>query len=179
MPAATKALPNGRRTRALALKRRIESLERELEDLLKKSPAQMEEGIQISAPQTRARSSPIDQIQNVLDATAGLRESNGNLSAVRIADLYGISVSQLADWIGRSRQSVSKTPDAESLQPALNYFERVARLRLIIRSDEGFRKWLRMPHSEIAAKSPLELLARGKWQALADFVDDMLTGTPG
>jgi len=147
---------------------------------LKRESHPIENGVHVSSPQeTRARSSSLDQIQRVLDSTADLRESNGKLSAARVADLYGVSLSQLADWLSRSRQSVSKTPDAESLQPALNYFERVARLRLLTGSDERFRKWLRMSQPEIDAKNPLELMARGKWQALADFVDDILTGTPG
>ncbi len=110
--------------------------------------------------------------------TEGLRVANGNLSAERIAKLYGISQSQLADWLGRTRQAVAKTPDADSLQEALGYFERVARLTAVMSAD-GFRKWLRMPHPEVAAKNPLELMAKGEWQAVADFVDDILTGTPG
>ena len=95
------------------------------------------------------------------------------------AKLFGISLSQLAGWLGRSKQTVSKTPDADSLQNALGYFERVARLRLAMESDAEIRKWLRMPHPDIDGKSPLELMANGQWQALADFVDDILTGTPG
>ena len=77
------------------------------------------------------------------------------------------------------KQAVSKTPDADSLQQTLGYFERVARLRLVTKSDAEFRKWLRMPHPEVDGKNPLELLAKGEWQAVADFVDDILIGTPG
>jgi hypothetical protein len=126
----------------------------------------------------QARPSPLDHVKEVMAATEGLRVANGNLSAERIAKLYGISTSQLSDWLGRTRQAVAKTPDADSLQEALGYFERVARLTAVMSAD-GFRKWLRMPHADVAAKNPLELMAKGEWQAVADFVDDMLTGTPG
>jgi transposase len=44
-----------------------------------------------------------------------------------VAKLFGVSLSQLARWVGRTRQALTKTPDAASLQPALGYFERVAR----------------------------------------------------
>jgi len=167
----TKRRDDGR-ARALAIRDHIQKLEKDLKRLLESDPALAQETI-------TPRPSPLDHLQQVIKATADLRESNGNLSARKIAVLFGISVNQLANWLGRSRQTLAKTPDADSLQPALAYFERVARLRTVLRKDDDFRKWLRMPHAEIAAKNPLELLAAGKWQALADFVDDILSGTPG
>jgi uncharacterized protein (DUF2384 family) len=95
-----------------------------------------------------------------------------------VAKVYGISVSELAGWLGKSRQTVNKTPDADSLQLALNFFERVARLRLALKSDADFRKWLRTPHQLLENKLPLQLMAKGEWQVVADFVDDALTGAP-
>ena len=126
-----------------------------------------------------ARKSPLDKVKAVVESTADLRESNGNLSAVRVAKVFGVSLSQLAGWLGRSKQAVSKTPDADSLQEALGYFEGVARLRMMTKDDAKFRKWLRMPHPDVDGKNPLDLMARGEWQALADFVESILTGTPG
>jgi hypothetical protein len=123
------------------------------------------------------RHSPLDQLENVLVATRDLRVANGNISAQRIADLCGVSLSELSNWLGRSRQAVNKTPDADALQPMLAFFERVARLRLRV-SDDDFRKWLRVPNELLEGKRPIELLASGQWQVLADFVDDMLTGSP-
>jgi len=125
-----------------------------------------------------ARRSPLDQVRAVMQSTADLREANGNLSAMRVAKAYGVSLSQLAGWLGRTKSGVSKTPDADSLQDALAYFERVARLRMAMRSDGEFQRWLRTPHELLDNKSPLELMAKGKRQALADYVDDMLTGAP-
>jgi len=124
------------------------------------------------------RKSPLDKVKAVVDATADLREANGNLSAARIAKVFGVSLSQLAGWLGRSKQAVSKTPDADSLQGALGYFERVARLRLVAGSGAEFRKWLRMPSDMLSHRTPLDLLAAGQWQAMADYVDDALTGAP-
>jgi hypothetical protein len=126
-----------------------------------------------------ARKSPLDQVRSVMELTSDLREANGNLSAVRVAKVFGVSLSQLAGWLGRTKQAVSKTPDADSLQEALGYFERVARLRMVTKGDAEFRKWLRMSHPEVHGKNPLELMAKGEWQAMADFTDDILTGTPG
>lgn len=128
---------------------------------------------------TPPRKSQLDQVKGMLEATADLREANGNLSAVRVAKLFGVSVSQLAGWLGRTKQAVSKTPDADSLQDALGYFERVARLQLLTKSDTEFRKWLRMPHELLDNAPPLELLAKGEWQALADWVEGILAGDLG
>jgi hypothetical protein len=122
--------------------------------------------------------SPLDRLQEVAKATEDLRTARGNLSAERVAALYGVSVNQLATWLGRSRQALGKTPDADSLQPALSFFERVARLRLALKSDADFRKWLRTPQDLLDNSSPLELMAKGERQVIADFVDDALTGAP-
>jgi hypothetical protein len=130
-------------------------------------------------PATAARFSPLDKLKGVLAATTDLRVANGNLSADRMAKLYGVPLSQLAEWLGRSKQAVSKTPDADSLQDALGFFERAARLRMITKDDGEFRKWLRTPHELLDNAPPLELLAKGEWQALVDYVEDILTGTPG
>ena len=127
----------------------------------------------------KPRSSPLDAVKEVVAATSRLRQKNGNLSAIPIAKLYGVSVAQLADWLGRSRQAVSRTPDAESLQDKLEYFERVARLLTVLPREEEFRKWLRMRNPNLSNESPMEWITQKRWQALADFVDDILTGAPG
>jgi hypothetical protein len=123
------------------------------------------------------RPSPLDQVRELVQATEDLRVANGNVSAKAIADTFGLSMNQLADWLGRSRQALAKTPAADSLQSELAFFERVARLRAVM-PKERFQKWLRMPHHQLDGKSPLELLASGEGQVVADFVDDMLTGAP-
>lgn len=127
--------------------------------------------------QEQPRPSALDRIERVLAATRDLRTEAGNLSAQYIAELYGVSLSALGKWIGRSRQALNKTPEAETLQDIFGFFERIARLRLNI-SDEDFRKWLRIPNALLDGKRPLDLLAHKQWQVLADFVDDLLTGSP-
>src|SRR5580765_2305081 len=71
------------------------------------------------------RPSPLDQVKQVVESTQDLRVPSGNISAEIVAKVYGISVSELAGWLGKSRQTVNKTPDADSLQLALNFFELV------------------------------------------------------
>jgi hypothetical protein len=122
--------------------------------------------------------SPLDRVKGIVSASSDLRVENGNLSAEAIAKLYGISLNQLATWLGRTRQALNKTPDADSLQDELSYFERIARLRTALSNNVEFRKWLRMPHAELNGETPLRWIERKRWQALSDLVDDMLTGAP-
>jgi len=35
-----------------------------------------------------------------------------------------------------------------------------------------------MPNELLDGETPIELIARGKWQLVADFVADMITGSP-
>lgn len=162
-------------------KSQIERLLGRVEDVLRgakfSGKARRSEFVLPLVPQ--ARKSPLDEMRAVLEATSDLREENGNLSAARIAKVFGVSLGQLAGWLGRTKQALSKTPDSDSLQDALGYFERVARLRLLTKNDGEFRKWLRTAHPNVAGKNPLDLLARGEGQAMADFVESILTGTPG
>jgi len=123
------------------------------------------------------RPSPLDKVKEALQATGDLRVANGNLSAAAVADSFEIALSHLANWLGRTRQALNKTPDADSLQDELAFFERVARLRAVVSKDQ-FLKWLRMPNSALDNKKPLDLLATGRRQVVADLVDDMLTGAP-
>ncbi len=39
-------------------------------------------------------------------------------------------------------------------------------------------KWLEMPNPNLANRAPLDLVRAQKWLVLADFADDMLTGSP-
>jgi hypothetical protein len=163
-------------------RKRVDHLLQRVEKALqngKRRRAQADDEPQPSEAVPAPRPSPLDKIKGVVAATTDLRVSNGNISAERVAKLYGVSLSQLAKWLDRSRQTVSKTPDADSLQNALSYFERVARLRMITKGDAEFRKWLRTPHDLLDNAPPLELMAKGEWQALVDYVEDILTGSPG
>lgn len=161
-------------------KQRVEQLLARVEEILHHAGAK--DGTQqpknAASKYAPPRPSPLDKLKGVAAATADLRLANGNLSADRVAKLYGVSLSQLAGWLGRTKQAVSKTPDADSLQNSLSYFEHVARLRLVMKDDAAFRKWLRTPHDLLGNASPLQVLAKGEWQAMADYVDDALTGAP-
>lgn len=126
-----------------------------------------------------SRASALDDLEKVVQATQDLRVANGRLSAKLIADLFGFNMREFALLLGRTPQAVAKTPDAESLQDALKYFERMARVRLVLKDEEMFRKWLRMPIPALGDVTPESFLREKKWQALADFVEDILTGAPG
>lgn len=150
---------------------------RQVDDVLRTASPRLQGAPRIPRPPGPPRPSPLDQFQSVLLATAQLRLPSGNLSAERVAKLFGTSLSQLAGWLGRSRQAVSKTPAAESLQNDLAFFERVARMRAVM-TPAQFRQWLRTPSDLLQNRSPLDLMAQGEWQLMADYVDDALAGAP-
>lgn len=117
-------------------------------------------------------------LRDTLASTADLREASGKLSAKRITGLFGLSLTRFASLLGRNKQTVSKTPDAETLQPGLHEFERIARLRGPLGGDAEFRQWLRTPSPLLENRTPLELVREGHAPRVADFVEDMLTGSP-
>lgn len=86
---------------------------------------------------------PLGQLKSVLAATADLRSDSGRLSVQKTADLFDLSTAELARHLGRSRQAVSKTDDADSIQTGLLPFARSAGLRAVL-SEADFRSWLNL-----------------------------------
>jgi uncharacterized protein (DUF2384 family) len=171
------------RTRFKSLQKKLVEEQDRLSDLLRKVENTLASlSIEESAWRKRefvAQPAPsaLDAVHELIKATEDLRGPNGNLSSKAIAEAFGVSMNQLATWVRRSRQALAKTPDADSLQDQLAFFERIARLRVVMPQDR-FLKWLRMPHHQLDHKSPIDLIAGGEQQIVVDFVEDMLTGAP-
>jgi len=165
---------NALRNRILKERSRIDDLLREVEKALGKGPTAKSAKPESAAPPVP---SPLDEAHELVKATEDLRVANGNLSAQAIAGAFGVSMNQLAGWLRRSRQALAKTPDADSLQNELAFFERVARLRAVL-PKAAFQKWLRMPNAQLDHARPLDLLAGKERQVIVDLTEDMLTGAP-
>lgn len=104
--------------------------------------------------------------------------ASGRLSADAIRKLFGVTLTQLCEWIGKKKAAVSKTPDAASLQEDLRPLAGVALMRLMLGGDEKFRIWLNTSNELLERKSPLHWIANGKTLEVSEFVQDALTGQP-
>jgi cell division protein ZapA (FtsZ GTPase activity inhibitor) len=129
------------------------------------------------AAEKTERADHLSELKKVIEATDDLRAKSGKLSADKVASVFGLSVAELAALVGRTRQTASKTPDADSLQTLLQPFERVARVRTVLNQND-FRKWLRLANDELDGRTPFEMIREGKVAVVADLVEDMLTGSP-
>ncbi|MDX1644656.1 MAG: hypothetical protein R3244_09895 [Thermoanaerobaculia bacterium] len=121
---------------------------------------------------------PLGKVRELIEATVDLRSSSGRLSGVEVADVLGLSRAEMARLLGRSRQALAKTPDAEALQQPLAAYERVARLRSVF-SDAEFRAWLNLSLEDLDGRTPLGLIRAGEVGLVAELADDMLSGMPG
>ena len=120
---------------------------------------------------------PLGRLKRVIAATADLRSEAGRLSARRVAEALGVPLSQLGAAIGKPRQTLWKTDDAEALQELLRPFERVARLRAVL-TERDFRSWLNMANDQLDGRTPIDVIRRGQAGVVADLAEDMLTGSP-
>jgi hypothetical protein len=124
------------------------------------------------------RNDPFVNVPSIAKAGRKLRAPSGRLDATRIAEVFGLSAAELARQIGVTRQRLSKTPDAEALQPLLRPYERIARLRTVF-SDADFKAWLHTPNEHLEdGDPPIAYLKEGAREALAAFAENMLTGAP-
>jgi hypothetical protein len=118
------------------------------------------------------------ETRNAEVPNADIRAESGNLSAKTIAELFGVTLTELGAWIDRKKAALSKTPDAESIQSLLEPLAQIAFYRKVLGDDATFRKWLRTEHELLQQKSPLHWIKEGKAREVAEFVEDALTGQP-
>jgi len=131
---------------------------------------------QVESEETK--NDPLSQAREVIAATRPLlSEESGRLSAKAVASAFDIPWTRFAKWIGSTKQAVGKTPDSAALQPALRQYERVARLRAVLK-DADFRAWLNRANVHLDNQTPLEVIESGRVEIVADLVESMLTGTP-
>jgi DNA-binding response OmpR family regulator len=125
------------------------------------------------------RMAPI-MTQGVLQHTVpALHANNGRLDARAISALFGLPLAALSRALGRSEQSVHKTPAAASLQEPLRLYERIAAALLrLVGSEEGFRIWINAPNPELEGKTPLSVVLNGQAEVVAEMLEDMLMGQP-
>ena len=109
---------------------------------------------------------------------ADLRVESGKLSARTIADLFGVTLTEVGDWIGRKKAALSKTPDSDNVQSLLKPLDQIAAYREVVGDNVSFRKWLRAQHELLEHRSPLDWIRDGRMQEVAEFVEDALTGQP-
>jgi len=105
---------------------------------------------------------------------------SGRIDATRVAGFFGLSLAKLAKALGRSPQSVHKTPDSARLQKGLGLFLRIAAgLTAFLGSEGDGRIWLNTPNPDLDNTRPLELIEEGQGEIVAELLEDALLGHPG
>ncbi|MBZ0186367.1 MAG: response regulator [Candidatus Obscuribacterales bacterium] len=106
-------------------------------------------------------------------------DESGRLDATKIAEVFGLTMAEVAECVGRPRTTIVKTPDAMSVQVKLQHFERIAGgLLTVTGSMKGLKMWLNSPAPNLDGHMPVEVLKRGKVELLAGWVDDARLGSP-
>ncbi len=105
--------------------------------------------------------------------------TSGRVDARRIAAFFDLSLAEVARLLGRSPQSVHKTPDAPALQEPLSALVRIASsLTALFGTTENARVWLNAPHPDLDNARPIELVRRRKAAVAAELLEDALRGHP-
>lgn len=105
---------------------------------------------------------------------------SGRIDAKRVADFFGMSLAKMAKAVGRSPQSVHKTPDSVRLQRGLGVFLRIAAgLTALFGLEGDGRIWLNTPNPDLDNTRPLELIEKGRGEIIAELLEDALLGHPG
>jgi hypothetical protein len=101
------------------------------------------------------------------------------LDLKRVAKLFGLTARRLAGMIEIPPSTADKTPDSKVIHEKLLPFERIARALTELDDDEAtFRRWLNTPNPELSDFTPLQVIEKGKADAVADMVSSALLGQP-
>lgn len=106
--------------------------------------------------------------------------TTGRVDARRVAAFFGLSLAELARFLGRSPQAVHKTPDAPALQDKVSVLARIATsLTTLFGSAEQARVWLNAPNPDLDKARPIDLVKKRKAELVAQLLEDALMGHPG
>ena len=106
-------------------------------------------------------------------------ETSGRLDIRSVADIYDLSISELARMINVEAKTAHKTPDSAAIHEGLMPFEEVARTLSLMRgSVSNFRRWLNASNAELNYRAPLQMIRAGQIHELAGIVRSALLGQP-
>jgi hypothetical protein len=106
-------------------------------------------------------------------------ENSGRLDIRSVAEIYDLSISELARMINVEVKTAHKTPDSAAIHEGLIPFEEVARtLGLMRGSVPDFRRWLNASNAELDYRAPLQMIRAGQIHELAGIVRSALLGQP-
>jgi|GEM_PF-3035136 len=110
--------------------------------------------------------------------------ASGRLDAVKVAEFFGLTPTELARVVDVKRQTLFKTPDSINLQKKLYPFEEITRGMLMVDDDPTlFRQWLNTPSRDLPKvegrnMTPMDMIREGHPSVIAGLVDAALTGHP-
>jgi response regulator RpfG family c-di-GMP phosphodiesterase len=103
----------------------------------------------------------------------------GRLDAKRIAEYLSVSLSALAETIGKNIATIHKSPSASSLQESLSPIARILGILVpLLRSRENILAWLNSPHPDMGGRTPMSFILDGKAVAVAELLEAALAGQP-
>ena len=141
-----------------------------------------------SPPDTETSATPAEQSSDLgklglLDYHRGTEflhnPESGRLDIGVVAELFGITVSELARLVGVEGKTALKTPDSKTLHEGLLPYEQIAGALDLLESDPGkFRQWLNSSNNELQGQTPMQVIQAGKAKNLAGLVQSALLGQP-
>jgi len=85
-------------------------------------------------------------------------QTNGGYDALLVAEVLGMSVQEMADYLGRDQAGLRRKPANVSLQKDLGELAVLADLVLLSGTREYLRVWMRTPNPAMGYRTPLARL---------------------
>jgi len=116
---------------------------------------------------------------SVLSEVKDLYDEHGQLDMAIVHDKTGVSIKTLAGITAMTPQGLRNNPKSERVQRNGRRFVRIlAELTRLLGARKDAMIWLREPHPELESHTPLELMAKGRFEPVEILVRRLGTGAP-
>jgi hypothetical protein len=99
--------------------------------------------------------------------------STGHLDGLKLATALGLSVAEMAQFLGVSDSALRKTPSSSNHQKKLMQLSIVAqRIKALLDNSLDYtRIWLHAPHPDLDYQTPLGCILQGEMNAVGDLLE--------
>jgi transcriptional regulator with XRE-family HTH domain len=99
--------------------------------------------------------------------------NTGRFDGLKLGAALGLSVAEMAQYLGVSDSALRKTPNSSNYQKKFMQLSVVAQRlkRLLDNSLEYTRIWLRAPHPDLDYQAPMDCILEGDIASVSDLIE--------
>ena len=133
----------------------------------------------MTTPATSKKPSAPQARPDVLRLPLAEAQSETGYDALMIAEVLGLTVKELADYLKRDPAGLRRNPDSVKIQPKLGQLAALADLVILSEGREYLRLWLRTPNPAMGYRAPITRLMNEPETAAESMTEQIISVLSG